>query len=124
MKKKNEVAGINFSSMPLSSSPISKVPEFSIARGKYDADYVVNLCKQIMQRAENAKHSNIHSFIFSLGHSLRTLIANIECEKMTDPNRPKAFRCDYCGEMYLHCQMTSKSNVLIAKIGINLPNLQ
>lgn len=73
--------------------------EFSISRGKYDANYVINLCKQIIQKCENEKFRSTE-LRFSLQQSLKILIANIECELMTDPTKPKTFRCDDCGEIY------------------------
>ncbi len=82
-----------------SSSHKKEVPSFAVAKGKYDADYVINLCKQIICKCENEKF-RATELRFSLQHSLRVLVANIEAERLIDPKKPKAFRCDDCGEMY------------------------
>lgn len=84
-----------------------KQNEFSIAKDKYDVNYVINLCKQIIQKCENQKF-NSSDLRFSLQQSLKTLVAEIEVQKYQS-NGPKTFRCDNCNEMYF--TMPNKTNV-------------
>jgi hypothetical protein len=60
--------------------------EQSLPQGKYDIDYIINLCEIIMQKCDQLKF-NPRDLEFTLKMSLKSLIAFLEFEKVKDTNR-------------------------------------
>lgn len=73
----------------------------TLTRGKYDVDYVINLCKMIETKCHEMRHNPQH-LQFTLQESLKKLIAFLQVEKIPTSNNPVIlFTCSKCKESEL-----------------------
>lgn len=74
--------------------------DLSIANGKYDINFVINLLKQIESKCNKGKF-NPSDLRFTLQESCKTLRVKLEMERDFDQDsRVKTYRCEQCQEIY------------------------
>lgn len=80
--------------------------QHDLSRGRYDIDYVINLCKILVERCEALKFSG-HNGMLTIRDSLKKHLAMVEIDKQKMQNKDKIVN--------LECQLCGKSTLVPAK---------
>lgn len=95
-----DVFQLDSNDKPIDTCKTSLHEDISIANGKYDIHYVINLLKQIENKCNSGKF-NAKDLRFSLQESCKILRVKLEMERdFKQDDRVKTYRCDQCQEIY------------------------